>query len=328
RTLQGVNSGSVVAGVALTLAAPTTSNISGNGFEWQGGNLNADGKTLTNQGVFFLTGGNRSVFGGIVNDGAMVETSDYLRAFSNAWLLNNGSLELRTSNWQPAAGASGEFMNAGAVLKTTAATADLWLDTVSHGSWDIQSGVLRLRYLTLDSSDGSGYTIANGAALVLEGDTLAGVIKGENSGVFLISGGMTLANPVTLDISGNGVEWQSGDLEASGGPLTNAGLLTLTGGSRAVLGDIVNQGALIETSDYLRSFSGALITSSGTLELRTCYWAPASPSSATFTNTGLLRKTTAASAEFWLDTVNNGPWNIEAGSLIHRGATLDSSPGA
>ena len=64
------------------------------------------------------------------------------------------------------------------------------------------------------------------------------------------------------------------------------------------------------------------------MEWQSVSWLPNSGQTGLFTNYGTVNKNTGSSATLYVDVVNNGAWNIQAGPVSLVNDTVQSSPSA
>ena len=141
----------------------------------------------------------------------------------------------------------------------------------------------------------------------------------------------TLGADTTIDFTGNGLVWSSGDLNTQSHTLTNQGLLSLTAGGVNVTGTILNTstGTLASTSAATgRNFANATITNNGDVEWQSAVWEPSSGQTGMFINNGTVNKTTGSGATMIVDIVNHGPFNLHGGVMTVTSNTWLSTPAA
>jgi hypothetical protein len=146
----------------------------------------------------------------------------------------------------------------------------------SGGTLDAEVGTLKLAVGSVSPSSiftGGTDHAAAGATLDLTGGTVVEVTGsltgGAGGGTVLLAGGgpSAIGNGATLNFPAGLFQSTGGTLDGGSGGLTNAGALSLAGGSlKAIAGDVTNQGTMTQTdSGNLDLGDGTLTNQAGAL---------------------------------------------------------------
>ncbi len=288
-TISGTLSGTPAGTVAFrgtTLAAGAdgaTLAFGGTGFEWQGHTLTAaSAQPLTNSGLMTLTGTATSMTLGaatLVNTGTLRWVSGNLYLATNATLDNRATVDLSADvDLRRSGNAPQTLINSGTLVKSAGAAEgeNSFLDVPlvnDGGTIQVAQGTL---HLTQGGTYTAGtYTAAEGAVLAFNSGThtISGTLSGTPAGTVAFRG-TTLAagaDGATLAFGGTGFEWQGHTLTAaSAQPLTNTGLMTLTGTATSMtLGaaTLVNTGTLRWISGNLYLATNATLDNRATVDL-------------------------------------------------------------
>lgn len=221
----------------ITVVDAATLDFDGAGFDWYQGNLIGDG-VLTNMGIFnFASNAIRGIDGATTfeNQGIINFTVGcYLRIGENATFYNtpSGIIDFQTDAViDYGANGSHIFNNAGLIKKTAGSASAISVKMINTGTISVQTGTLVLNYEE-KILDGGTYNVTSGGLLTVDpitismSGTLTGQVDGEMRCVSY-GGSMTIVDAATLDISGNGFNWNDGVLNGNG-VLTNAGVLNFS----------------------------------------------------------------------------------------------------
>ncbi|MFN7016180.1 MAG: hypothetical protein ACK4P5_03300 [Fimbriimonadales bacterium] len=299
-------------------------------------NNNAAG-TLTNAGVFRLpgTGSSRVLSGSVANTGRLRHEANRLN-WEGATLQSSGAIELLSGDWYNYSGTN-LARNTGTVSKSGTGTFTIYVPFDNQGRVSVQGGELQVSGGGTSGSGGVWNVGANGV-LTFVSHTLSGSHTGSVQGQARLAGTLTIAaQGATLNLSGNGLAFVSGTLNAEGA-LTNAGVFRLPSSTayRYLSGSVANTGTLRHEANNLR-WNGATLQSSGAIELLSGNWYNNSGTNLA-RNTGTLAKLSTSSFSIGFRVENAGLIDYREGSLsinrlvqtdgetrIHKGRTLSLS---
>ncbi len=264
-----------------------TFDFPGTLFQWSGGNLVDN--TLTNTGVFNITGQGR-LFNTIANRGIIEDISpsnllvtngeidnqptgviDFhsdagLQAFFGGSTLNNaGTVEKTAGSANSSSVVSGNVNNlAGGVVQGVAGVLNLTGSNSLGGTYDVSTGA------ELDlgggSSQGGTFNVASGGILDLTGgsdNTYGGTYTGSGQGIIRLQNGTLHVAPggATFDFPGTLFQWSGGNMVDN--TLTNTGVINVTGQGR--LSTTINNAGTIRqsTTSNLLMTNGVINNESG-----------------------------------------------------------------
>lgn len=272
--------------------------------------------------------------GEVLNAGTLVQASGVVQ-FVDATLVNGNTVDFQSSQW---VGLSGTNLvrNDGVLRKTTPGTAIIDVPFVNAGTVIVEEGDLLLRDEVTGATGGlrggdvPQFDAAVGARLRLFGGPLSGTVGGAPAGFVGPGGSIDIgATGSTLDFSGTGFQWEVGTIDIPGGAtLTNAatGTFRVTGtASRTLIGTLVNDGTLVDSSGGSTAFRDASLRNHGVVELGGAVWSESFGTNL-FENTGELRKSTGSSAGISLPIVNSGTFDVREGILFFQ-ASYDQTAG-
>ncbi len=343
-TEDGTGTGQVLLAVGQTYTAGTggaTLDFAGGGLTFQGGLLDGGTGGFINKGLLTVSqvSTQSQYAGSLVNDGTIAIAG--VSAFeSNAGsLLTNmpdGVVDFQGDGGIYPHGDSGQmtFINEGVVRKSEGTLSEFEPGGYdgAGGTFDVEAGTLAI-----------GNTENQGFSVLLDG-TLTG------SGPIEISGDLTAdAAGATLDFAPGVADWTGGTI--SGGVLTNAGTLTLTGTAQHEFGGTVdNTGTIVQQGGYLGldgAASGTVLNNSGLYDLqgdgvvtnnfqlgalfdntgtltRSAGTGTGSVDPNNFTNTGTVSAAAgtldiATNGQLQNDTLTGGTWDASAGATLDLG---------
>lgn len=222
------------------------------------------------------------------------------------------------------------FTNYGILRKSGGAGTSEFIGSVltnEGGTVDVQTGTLVLGgFQTTLTSTGGHFIVASGAVLQLPHGTYAGNHTGEGAGLVRLAidrgvmasigtGGATFNLPPGL------LEWTTGSIRLTSGPLNNDGTLRLAGPDLKTLrGDqgypMVNNGTIIHTDGGMLNFF-ALLNNRGLYQLESDAGIVLN-TAGVIQNTGVFQKTGGAgtsSVEVVFDNAVNAQVNIQSGNM-------------
>jgi hypothetical protein len=328
--LLGANNGT------LTIATPTlggafTYGMTGGPLNWNSGNMNGGGNTMTVNALATvrLSGGfTRSITGAtIVNNGNWVEdTGGFATSLSTVALTNNGSYTLVGQSVSRVGSSSNSITNNGTWTKTGTATSTISSIAVNHnGTLNVSEGAMAFNgTFPFDAAASSITNIAAGATMNV-GCAFLGELEGANDGIITLNG-MSLAGSATINTTGPGqtqMQTASTNLNSNTltiGPATSYRNLTpitktFSGGT------IINNGNWIEdTGGFTTNLSTVAITNNGTYTLVGQSVSRFGSSTNSITNNGTWSKTGAATSTIQSIAVNhNGTLNVSEGTIAFNG---------
>ncbi len=334
-TFAGSGSGTVslASGTLIVGTGGATFNFPASMFQWSGGNINLNGKTLTNTGTMALSnpgGTSVELVGGgtLANQGTINVTGTGGLTIDSALDNQAGAV----FNFQADATIRSDYgdtlSNEGTITMTAATgtaalgdgtnSTDGGLNLVNNGVINVASGTLTIAAAD-DTSTSGTFTVAQNALVNLTGGhwlDCQGTFTGSGQGTVQVgTGRLYLAGATTFNFPAGLFQWNNGDIDLNGYALTNTGTMALSNpsGTTVVLaggGTLANQGAINVTgTGGLQLQYGAILDNqaAGTL---------ASQANATITNYdgGALS--------------NEGTVHVASGTLAISTATVTNSGGA
>ncbi len=202
----------------VNAAGGLTLNVSGAGWQWEAGDIQGNGRTITNQGLFASANSNKSLSSTtFVNAlGATYRNTGATTYFQTCAFTNAGTFEYlggEILNWT----GTNSFTNTGTLNRTGVGVNNFSVSTVNSGTVNVSGGGLQsLNYRqTAGTTNLNASTMGSSTPLLLEGGSFIGT---GNAGPITNSGAQ-------LDINPPGLEY-IGTLALSG-PYVNSGLGTL-----------------------------------------------------------------------------------------------------
>ncbi len=265
--------------VNINAAGGLTLNVTGTGWRWEAGDIQGNGRTLTNQGLFISDASNKSLFSTtFVNSAnATYRNSGGITYFQTCAFTNAGTFEHLGGdmpNWT----GTNSFANTGTFNKTGAGINTLSVPTVNSGTFNVNNGGFQsMNYTqTAGTTNLLGGSMASFAPLQFQGGLFSAT---GNTGPINNSGAQ-------IDIDPPGLAF-IGTLTLSG-PYVNSNLGTL-------LIDVQD----LTTYDRLIC-QGAPVVNGGTLRLRV-------PPGSDFRGEvfEVIRGTQTASGAFTTATISN-----------------------
>jgi fibronectin-binding autotransporter adhesin len=323
----------------LQLAGDTTFNFAPSMHSWLAGNINLNGKTLTNAAgsIFSLSNGPTvALLGGgtFSNRGTIYQS-------------NSGSLQITgagTTLDTPAGGlfvsqtdapisyfgTSGMFTNEGtyqraAVSGSTSST--LGCNFSLSGVIDVQSSQLILGGAGVTGTvSGATIKVASGATLDLTGGqttNVTGILTGSGGGTISHANGtVQLSGDTTFNFPAPMYQWTGGTLNLNGKALTNAGVMTLNNAGAVTLsgGKLTNSGTVNQTGAANLNINGSTTifdnAVGGVFDLKSDTQINYSTTAGTFTNEGALRRSAgSATASLVCNFTVGGVIDVQAGTL-------------
>jgi len=341
-------------GTLFVVAAGTTFDFPAGLFEWTGGMLHGGTSGLNNTGDMLLAGSStKTLQGTLHNTGTITHTDtgslETFRAVLNN--LSGGLYELRgDQDFTQNSSDLSQFNNYGTLRKSGGSDVSTVLGTQFNnrgGIIDVDSGtfVLKAGGNPRPSHHGGRFLVAANAAIELVGGdfaTFTGVFTGEGGGsVRFASGTLVIgAGGATFDFEPQLFEWHNGAIEATLGPLTNRGEISLPiAGFPTLRGVLNNEGVVALGRDaglLLDGVSGVFNNQPmGVLDIRGdnggVFRAPFTGNGGAFHNSGTIRKSSgAATTSFTTGLFSNagvleaasGTVRIESSVAQSSGATL------
>lgn len=237
-----------------------------NTLQWTSGTFEGPGLfTLNPMSTLTISGDETKAFGcSVRNRGTIYQTG--MGNVTLGRLENSGTYELQSDAGMGYLG-FGQFVNSGTLRKsagTGTSTLQLQLEN-QNGTIDVQAGTLSVSYL--GNCTGGNFTTAFGTQLRFAGmadaSDLTGDYLGSGEGQVSLDGRGLVLGPggATFRFDPGVLQWVSGNI--LGGPLTNAGTLTVTGdASKEIDSLFINNGTILHraTGDV---FMLALVNRSG-----------------------------------------------------------------
>ncbi len=301
-TVAGTVSGAPAGSVAMTggtLVAGEgggTLDFSGSGFRIDNGSIDA-AAGLTNKGLLTLATANaKSLTAGTLrNEGTLRWTEGALYVYGGATVENIGLFEAATVNQiYQYNGATGRIVNTGTFRKTVEGLTYVNVVVENTGTMEALMGELRFTVagthtdMTMSVASGatvafyggpttfarSNYNVPEGATLrfatgtfVLDGDMVAAP-----AGAFEWTGGSFApgAGGGAFKVTGTGLQWKGGSVNAGEGALGNKGKISLTGtgGKSVASGTLRNDGVMHWDEGELYLSSATTFENSELLDVR------------------------------------------------------------
>lgn len=326
----GVNSGSFRLETGTTILSDTTFDISGNGLNWLSGNLGiAAGQTLVNIGRMEVPGNHKAQTGAFRNEGDVFMHGSFQWTLDNATVVNNDLMQILGDKQLYLGGGGGQFTNNAVMRKTDGGTGDVRWPVQNNGQMDVQSGTLLFQSTSVVSAPGSQWLTAAAGITRFASSSVSGVFSGANAGVFSIEGGVSIAANTTFDMSGNGVNWISGDMVFGPGvTVTNTGRMDIPGNHKGLVGGtFVNQNDLYMHGSFQVILSDSSVVNNDLLNIigdKQLY--VATGETGQFTNNATVLKDGGGTADFRWPMQNNALVDVQNGSLVMQSVPVVSGP--
>ncbi|HEX2838983.1 MAG TPA: hypothetical protein VHN77_12750 [Phycisphaerales bacterium] len=305
-----------------------TTNASTN-WTWSTGNLTV-GQPSTSSGTMSVTGAlNRALSGAVSNNGSWTDnTGGFTTTMSTAAFTNNAAHTLAGQQYFRNGSTTNSYTNNGTLNKTTAIGSIFTsIAFTQNGTLNVQDGTLTITG-TFPKTFGaaSSTNTSPGASLILSGSGIAGNLSGTNAGSIILSS-PDLGSNLTLNVSGNPIDWSAGNLRLFGSTLevSAATDLIVSGAADRNISDggtVINNGSWTDaTGGFNTALSTANITNNGTWILQGQSYSRFGSSSNSITNNGTLNKTSAAASTISIIPFNqNGTLNVQEGTLTLTGS--------
>ncbi len=293
---------------------------------WSAGNLTV-AQPLVNVGTVVVPGNHKMFTGMLFNESTLLVNGDWNFQLSNGQVVNNATMDLQGSKQLYENGGVNAFTNNGTVFKTSGGTVDWRWPTVNNELFDTQNGSQVFQFTTVQSNAGSAWTTGADGVVRFNGCAISGLFDGVNSGTFQIdSNGVTIPDHTTFAVTGNGVNWSSGNITMTAGKtLTNTGLLSVPGNHKLFSGVLHNTGTVVASGDWNWQLSNGTFTNAGQFTLsgsKQCY---ENGGTNLFTNSATVLKSDSGVVDWRWPTVNNALFNTQSGTLFFANTSVQSS---
>jgi hypothetical protein len=302
-------------------------------YEWDGGDL-AIATPFTQGATLNVHSGYKHATGAFTNTGTwnFADGGGFTMYFQGLTFTNSGAVNQANMHINQDGGTN-LFTNNGTYIKNhPSGTVWTGVPIVNTGVIRAATGTQSFTSAAISSMPGARWEVLPSGAIVFHSCTLAGTLAGDNQATMGFNT-LSLGGPLTLNITGNGFAWASGNVALAGDTLTNAatGRVSVGAGYKsAVGGAIVNEGewTFADGGGYVLYFQDLSFTNAGTISQANMHINQDGGTNL-FTNNGTYLKNHASSTNWSnVPVVNNGAIRADVGTQTFSSAPLASVPAA